>query len=155
MTAADLGPVIVIDGVTYETDGPPTVVHHGDGLVEITQRVHAPVEHITIHFSSPSTAIERGEEGTARAARRWSAEEAAQVERAIEDVARRTGGADFTTADVWDELGDGFPVTKGIASKMTAAARAGLIVNTGRHTFNDHPHHDHAHGQRLTVWRRS
>jgi hypothetical protein len=145
---------LVLDGITYRTDGEPELVHHGDGRIEIRQRVHPPTEHVEIHFSSPSTAAERGEEGTARAARRWTPEEAARVERAIEDVARRTEGT-FTTADVWAELGEGFPVTKGIASKMTAAARAGIIVNTGKTVFLDHPRHAHAHGQRLALWRRA
>lgn len=148
----DQPPVIVVNGMTYPTDGPPHVTQHGDGTIEITYRVLPPTEEIVVHFASPSTAVERGEEGTTRAARRWTPEESARVERAIEDVAARTEGT-FTTADVWAELGEDFPVTKGIAAKMTAAARAGIIVNTGRTTYNDHPRHDHAHGQRLTLWR--
>lgn len=98
-----------------------------------------------------TTPAERGEEGSARAAARWTDEEAAQVDAAIRAVA--TALLEFTTADVWAELGPGFPITKGIAAKMLAAARAGLIVNTGRTTYNDSPDRAHAHGQRLAVWR--
>lgn len=115
-----------------------------------------------------TTAVERGLDGMTRAAAKWTDEEAAEVDTAIATVAARrkanaigdgTPGshgaalAEFTTADVWQELGPGFPVTKGIASKMLAAARAGLIANTGRHKFNDNPDRNHAHGQRLTVWK--
>lgn len=134
---------------------------HPDGHVRITLDLDTAAAPIT--FVSPSTAIERGEEGTARAARRWTPEESARVDEAIRTVARdatnlggRTanlGVGEFTTAEVWAELGEGFPVTKGIAAKMTAAKRDGVIENTGRTTYNDHPRHDHAHGQRLTVWR--
>lgn len=109
-----------------------------------------------------TTAAQRGEDGSARAAARWTDEEAAQVEAAIRTVAARRAldlgsleevALEFTTADVWRELGPAFPVTKGIAAKMLAAARAGLIVNTGRTTYNDSPDRAHAHGQRLAVWR--
>lgn len=98
-----------------------------------------------------TTAAQRGLEGMSRAAHRWTLAEAAQVDAAIRTVAAR--GEELTTADVWAELGEGFPVTKGIAAKMLAAQRAGVIVNTGRTRFNDHPRHDHAHGQRLALWR--
>jgi hypothetical protein len=159
---------IVVDGVTYETDGPPVVAQRGDGPIEVTYRVLPPAEHDPIHFSTPTTAVERGEVGTTLASHRWTREEAARVEEAIRTVAARWKGiyrgvseqrphseptGCFTTADVWAELGEGFPVTKGIAAKMTAAARAGVIENTGRHAYNDHPDRAHAHGQRLTVWR--
>lgn len=147
-----LGEVLVVGDVTYRTDGPAVIVQRDDGIIEITQRVHPPTEVIAVDFVSPSTAVERGQEGTARAARRWTPEESARVERAIADVAARTADT-FTTADVWAELGEGFPVTKGIAAKMGAAVRAGIIVNTGRTKFHDHPRHAHAHGQRLALWR--
>ena len=60
---------------------------------------------------------------------------------------------EFTTADVWAELGPGFPVTKGIAGRMLAAKGAGLIENTGRTTYPPKDAPGPNNGQRLTVWR--
>lgn len=140
------------------THEPPTYV---DGLREALGVLRSlegtdPADPVELELerriaNATTTAAERGLEGTTRAARRWTLAEAAQVDDAIRTVAAR--GEDFTTADVWAELGAGFPVTKGIAAKMLAAQRAGVIVNTGRVTFNDHPRHDHAHGQRLALWK--
>lgn len=145
-------PVLMLDGQTIALAEKPRLVEVSPGRFQLQCRAAPQPELITIRVGPTSTAIERGEQGTARAARRWTLAEAARVEQAIADVARRTDGDDFTTADVWAELGPDFPITKGIASKMTAAARAGIIRNTGRVTFNDHPRHSHAHGQRLAVW---
>lgn len=113
----------------------------------------------------PATPEDRRDEGIARAAARWTDEEVAAVDAAIAAVARRRAsygegaGAnglaleEFTTADVWAELGPGFPVTKGIAGRMTAARSAGLIANTGRTTIAPADAPGPNHGQRLTVWR--
>lgn len=108
--------------------------------------------------------FERGMEGSARAAAKWTDEEVAKVDQAIRDVAaqaahdqrtRQLPGADgtFTTADVWRELGEGFPVTKGIAGRMTAAKGAGIIESTGRTTYPPPDAPGPNNGQRLTVWR--
>lgn len=66
---------------------------------------------------------------------------------------RNLEGLDLTTADVWAELGPGFPVTKGIAGRMLAAKGAGLITNTGRTIIAPRDATGPNHGQRLTVWR--
>lgn len=109
--------------------------------------------------------FERGLEGSARAAAKWTDEEVAQVDAAIRTVARRAytttdlyrpelgASALFTTADVWAELGEGFPVTKGIAGRMAAAKGAGLIESTGRTTYPPKDAPGPNAGQRLTVWR--
>lgn len=121
--------------------------------------------------------LERGMEGSARAAARWTPEELAQVDAAIRAVAAsrldvaRTALApsyvddlmaypetsdkllEFTTADVWAMLGEGFPVTKGIAGRMIAAKNAGLIRSTGRTTYPEGERSRVNHNQRLTVWR--
>lgn len=109
------------------------------------------------------TPTERAEEGTTRAAARWTEEEVAQVDAAIRVVARLADFGrpsaeglevgEFTTADVWRELGPGFPVTKGIAGRMLAAKAAGIIANTGRTVIIDPDAAGPNHGQRLTVWR--
>lgn len=106
------------------------------------------------------TPVEARDEGIARAAAKWTDEEAAAVDAAIAAVAgraldRKRLGEDpeLTTADVWAELGAGFPVTKGIAGRMLAAKSAGLIANTGRTTIAPLESTGPNHGQRLTVWR--
>lgn len=121
--------------------------------------------------------FERGLEGSARAAAKWTDEEVAQVDAAIARIARHRWSEarrrlapshverlaehqhisdrliEFTTADVWAELGEGFPVTKGIAGRMIAAKGAGLIVSTGRTTYPPKDAPGPNAGQRLTVWR--
>lgn len=121
-----------------------------------------------------ATPEERRDEGIARAAARWTDEETAAVDTAIRTVATRKASArvdaagcqrvepytdavirigEFTTADVWAELGTGFPVTKGIAGRMASAVSAGIIVSTGRTVIAPRDATGPNHGQRLTVWR--
>lgn len=99
---------------------------------------------------APPTPFERGMAGSERAARRWTPEQAARVDAAIEAVARRL--PEFTSDDVWAELGDGFPVTKGMASRLTAAKNRGVIAATGE-VRTARRGGDHDHGQRLSLWR--
>jgi hypothetical protein len=83
------------------------------------------------------------------ATRKWTPAEQDQVDWAIRHVARML--PEFTADDVWARLGRSFPVNKGMAARLNAAARAGLIRNTGRLTVADRGGtHDHA--QRLTIW---
>lgn len=117
----------------------------------------------------------RRDEGIARAAAKWTADEVLAVDLAIAAVAKRelekaeatrakvraqgyslTDEAfpgEFTTADVWAELDGRVPVTKGIAGRMLAAKAAGLIANTGRTVIAPRESTGPNHGQRLTVWR--
>lgn len=111
------------------------------------------------------TPEQRRDDGIARAAAKWTDDETAAVDRAIATVARArldavgdtdelvADGPTFTTADVWAELGPGFPVTKGIAGRMAAAKSAGLITSTGRTVIAPRDATGPNHGQRLTVWR--
>lgn len=80
----------------------------------------------------------------------WSEEELATVKRAILAVADRLD--EFTADDVWTELGSAFPVTKGIAGRLNAAAKAGVIEATGRVGISQREG-EHGHGQRLGIWR--
>lgn len=104
----------------------------------------------------------RRDEGIARAAAKWTADEVALVDTAIRTVAERRAldlgsledvAREFTTADVWAELAGRVPVTKGIAGRMLAAKAAGLIANTGRTVIAPRESTGPNHGQRLTVWR--
>lgn len=83
---------------------------------------------------------------------RWTPLESAQVDLAIAEVARK--GEPFTTDEVWAHLGAAFPVSKGMAARLNAAVRRGIITNTGEIRTSSRTG-DHDHGQRLTVWVRS
>ena len=80
---------------------------------------------------------------------KWTPDQQQAVDGAIAVVARAKGR--FTADDVWAQLGPDFPVTKGLAGRLNAAVRRGLIRNTGEvaHAKRGGAH-DHA--QRLTVW---
>jgi hypothetical protein len=105
-----------------------------------------------VRLVEAGTSFERGLEGSARAAAKWTADEVAQVDAAIEAVADRCRNVrTFTADDVWVELGSGFLVTKGLAGRLIAAANRGVLVNMGR-TVLSKREGEHGHGQRLTVW---
>jgi hypothetical protein len=80
---------------------------------------------------------------------RWTRPQQNEVDAAIRYVARAKGF--FTADDVWKHLGDQFPVTKGLAGRLNAAVRRGIIRNTGEMAYAQRGGaHDHA--QRLSVW---
>lgn len=99
----------------------------------------------------PAEPFRRGIEISDRVAeRKWTDRERAQVDGAIERVAK---ARELFTADaVWALLGPDFPVTKGIAACLMAARRTGLIEPTDKVVFSARDG-VHGHGQRLTVWR--
>lgn len=100
-------------------------------------------------FDAP-TGFEAGIQASQHAAdSKWTPEQIAQVDRAITLCAYFQ--PEFTSDDVWKRLPTDFPVTKGMAARLIAAQRRGVIYNTGRvTTANRGGQHDH--GQRLTVW---
>ena len=81
---------------------------------------------------------------------KWTPAQIAQVDAAIEHVARMHQA--FTADQIWLRLGDDFPVNKGMAARLNAAARRGLIENTGTTSVSKRGG-AHCHNQRLTVWR--
>lgn len=140
------------------------LAHVEAGTVPTGNRIRAWRELAGTEYVDGLEPFERGMEGSARAAAKWTPEEVAKVDQAIADVAAQAahdartrhvgdGLAEFTTADVWRELGEGFPVTKGIAGRMVAAKGAGLIESTGRTTYPPADAPGPNNGQRLTVWR--
>lgn len=86
----------------------------------------------------------------AAAETKWTTAQIAQVDAAIEHVARMHQA--FTADDIWLRLGSDFPVNKGMAARLNSAARRGLIENTGTTSFSRRGG-AHCHNQRLTVWR--
>lgn len=102
-------------------------------------------------LQDPIGNLERGLEASQGSAdAKWTRQEQAAVDQAIRNAAvKRT----FITADdVWAELPTHFPITKGLAARLLAACRAGVIENTGTTTIARRGGaHDHA--QRLTIWR--
>jgi hypothetical protein len=109
-----------------------------------------PVVAVSVPARAPAGAYEAGIAASELAARhRWTFLERLQVDGAIRAVAGRL--AEFTADDVWSELGAEFPVTKGLAGRLNAAMRAGLIRASGRVTVSRRSG-DHGHAQRLGVW---
>lgn len=102
------------------------------------------------HVPDPPTPFDRGMAGSARAARRWTDDEQRAVDAAIEAVARTH--EQFTSDDVWRHLGDGFLVTKGMASRLKAAKNRRVIASTGETRIAARGG-DHDKGQRLSLWR--
>lgn len=91
-----------------------------------------------------------GLDASATAAGRWTHDETQLVDKAIRACAHFL--PEFTADDVWDRLPAGFPVTKGLASRLNAASRAGIIQATDR-VRKASRGGTHDHGQRLTIWR--
>lgn len=88
-------------------------------------------------------------EASAKAARKWTDEQIAQVDKAIRRVALLR--SKWTVDQVWEQLPDDFPVNKGIGARLNKAARAGMIRATDRTQISTRTN-EHGHGQRLTVW---
>jgi hypothetical protein len=92
--------------------------------------------------------FDRGMDGSALAAGKWTHLQSAKVGDAI--AACAATGEPFTADDVWARIPD-VPVTKGLAARLNGAARRGLIRNMGS-TVTAARGGAHDHGQRLTVW---
>lgn len=133
--------------------------HVEDGTPAPGNRIRAWRELAGTEYVDGLEPFERGMEGSTRAAAKWTDEEVAKVDEVIKGLAEGRyyptppDGIEFTTADVWAILGEGFPVTKGIAGRMAAAKGAGLIESTGRTTYPPVNAPGPNNGQRLTVWR--
>ena len=88
-------------------------------------------------------------ESQASANAKWTPAQQLQVDNAIVKMARMQPR--FTADQVWYELGETFPVTKGMTARLMVAERRGVIKNSGEITWAERGgKHDHA--QRLTVW---
>jgi hypothetical protein len=96
------------------------------------------------------TQLSAGLEASERSAGSWSPAEVLLVDKAIRACAYFL--PEFTADDVWKRLPDGFPVTKGLAARLSSASRAGVIEATDR-VRKSARGGAHDHGQRLTIWR--
>lgn len=92
----------------------------------------------------------RALEGTIRAAQKWSDEQIRAVDEAIELCVKFC--PTFTADDIWARLPRTFPVTKGLAGRLKAAAGRGICHATNE-TRKSTRGGEHDHGQRLVVWR--
>lgn len=92
-----------------------------------------------------------GAEGAERAAQSWTPTERLLVESAVAHVAEKH--AEFTTDEVWAELGDRVPKSAGMAAMLKAAVRKGLIEPTDRYADSSRERADHDQGRRLRVWK--
>lgn len=100
-------------------------------------------------YLRPLEGIAAGIEASARSAEaRWTKAHQALVDKAIEDVAGVK--VFFTVDDVYQLLGEQFPKSKGMASRLTLAVGAGLIDWTGTYTNSTRQGN---HGQTLKLWR--
>lgn len=79
---------------------------------------------------------------------KWSPLQQQAVDAAIERVAKKH--AEFTADHIWLELGEGFPPSKGMAARLTAAANRKIIEQTGALAHSTRPGN---HNQRLSIWR--
>jgi hypothetical protein len=87
-----------------------------------------------------------GSETSANA--KWSPLQQKAVDAAIERVAQNH--PEFTADHIWLELGEGFPSSKGMAARLTAAANRKIIEQTGALAHSTRPGN---HNQRLSIWR--
>ena len=90
-----------------------------------------------------------GVEASGRSAGVWTQEEKDLVFEAIRKVAIEH--EEFTTDQVWEELGGRVPITKGMTSMLMLASRRGILDSTGKTTTSTRGG-QHDHGQRLTIW---
>ena len=79
---------------------------------------------------------------------KWSPLQQKAVDAAIERVAKKH--PEFTADHIWLELGEGFPTSKGMAARLTAAANRKIIEQTGALGHSTRPGN---HNQRLSIWR--
>jgi hypothetical protein len=135
-----------IDWDNPDYERPKTVTNAKAKVAELATRV-APVSRVADTEGFPAA-----EEGSERAADRWTDAQKELVDAAIRAVAKaHHGGGEFNSDDIWDELAGAVPVTKGLTSRLLMAQRRGLIGNTGKTEISQRGGH-HDHGQRLTVW---
>jgi hypothetical protein len=88
-------------------------------------------------------------ESQASANAKWTPQQQLQVDQAIRKMARMMPR--FTADQVWYELHDALPISKGMTARLMVAERRGVIKNSGEITWAERGgKHDHA--QRLTIW---
>jgi hypothetical protein len=120
-------------------------------LSEYTLAMRAAYADYRETYPTRVTGFELGmQESTKAAVNKWTPQQIATVDTAIQ-LCRRDLEI-FTADDIYVRLPEGFPVTKGLASRLNVAARRGEILATDR-TRKSTRGGDHDHGQRLTIWR--
>lgn len=122
---------------------PIAPIRVGDNLVDAdTGEIVGPV--------APPGRFEAGMAASEASGRKWTVVEIGRIDAVIRRLAETRSS--FTADDVWSALGPAFPVTKGLAARLNAAARAGLIESTG-YVQSSQREGEHGHGQRLGIWR--
>lgn len=119
----------------------PPVYTHADKL-EDAARISLPL------FDSRPTPMQKGMNGSARAAGKWTDAEIAALDAAIRGLA--ASGREFTTDDVW-AAAPTVPITKGVASRLRSMQSRGVIRSTEKRRVSRRGG-DHDHAQTLTVW---
>lgn len=121
----------------------------GGQMLAGQQRRHGVCDPKHPAYARPLEGIEAGLAASAASAdAKWTKAHQALVDKAIEDVAKTH--IFFTVDNVYQLLGDDFPKSKGMASRLTLAVGAGLIDWTGTYTNSTRQGN---HGQTLKLWR--
>lgn len=84
---------------------------------------------------------------------RWSDEERELVRQALRRVCERhAGGGEFTSDEVWAELGATVRKGPGLTSVINQARHDGWLDSTGKKGRSQRARDDHDEGRELTLW---
>lgn len=110
-------------------------------LADIASRVRA---------EKPVEGFAAGMQASEQAADKWTPEQKQTVWTAIRTVAKTR--YEFTADEIWQELDNAVPVTKGLAALLNRAVAKGILMNTRQKVVSSRKG-EHGHAQTLSVWR--